>query len=120
MSKTQNTKSKFRATAKWKRFRSEMKKTHGVDLITQKPLLKAWNLHHLMLTDDMSVYSDITDETHFACLNKQTHEMVHWLYRYYVKDKSIIGRLEDLLEDMYYLNNTGKKMKKEEDEKTNE
>ncbi len=98
-SKSQSSKTKFRSSAKWKKFRQFCKNRDRIDYITQKPLLKGFNLHHLDL--DENHYQDLSDETKFICLNKQTHEMIHWLYRYYQKDPSIIQRLEELLQKMY-------------------
>ena len=102
MSATQNQKSKFRATSKWKKFRSQMKTERKIDYITQKRLLKGWNLHHLDLNEQN--YQDISDETKFVCLNKMTHEIVHDLYRYYVKDPEVIDRLKEVLERMRQIN----------------
>lgn len=75
---TQKEKTKFRSSAKWKKFRAFMKKQYNrVDLITGKPLYKGWALHH----KDEKNYDDLSPEK-FICLNKQTHEVVHWLARY--------------------------------------
>lgn len=75
---TQKEKSKFRSTAKWKKFRVFMKKSSGdVDAITRKPLRAGWNLHHMNEKD----YTDLKPEK-FLCLNKKTHDMLHWLARY--------------------------------------
>lgn len=102
MSATQNQKSKFRATSKWKKFRSRLKSERKVDYITQKKLLKGWNLHHLDL--DESHYQDLTDESKYVCLNKMTHSIVHDLLRYYVKDPTVIDRLREILERMKEIN----------------
>lgn len=60
------------------------------------------NLHHKDLNPDH--YKDLEDESHFVMLNKQTHEAVHWLWRYYEKDPEIITRLEKLLNEMKEIN----------------
>lgn len=75
---TQKEKTKFRASAKWKKFRAYMKKlSGGVDTVTGKPLYKGCHLHHL----DEKNYSDLKPEK-FVCLNSTTHKVVHWLERY--------------------------------------
>lgn len=75
---TQKEKTKFRTTAKWKRFRVYIKKKYdNKDAITGKPLYKGWNLHHLQ----ESKYDDLSEEK-FLPLNKTTHKVVHWLERY--------------------------------------
>ena len=70
--------------------------------MTLRPLRAGWNLHHLNL--DEKDYTDISDETHFACLNKKTHDAVHFLYVYYVKDETILIRLKEILDKMKELN----------------
>lgn len=100
---SQKDKTKFRQSAKWKRFKVYMRKTKKVDCVTLYPLRKGHNLHHLDL--DEAHYEDISDETHFEPLNRKTHETVHFLYPYYVKDEKIIDRLRDLLERMRVINN---------------
>ena len=99
---SQKTKSKFRQSAKWKKFRIHMKKKYKTDYVTGYPLRPGWNLHHMDLNKEH--YEDITDEGHFRCLNKMMHEMVHNLYRYYVNDQNVINRLRQLLEVMRRLN----------------
>lgn len=80
MGKVQNKKSKFRGSNEWKNFRNKMKNEHNKDFITGRPLLKGWNLHHLDL--DGEHYEDINNEDNFICLNKTSHKVLHWLYRY--------------------------------------
>jgi len=47
MGTNQKLKTQFRKTAKWKKFRAYMKKLcGGVDFITNKKLLKGFQLHH--------------------------------------------------------------------------
>ena len=99
---TQKDKSKFRRSGKWKKFRNYLRKKRYVDCITLKPLYAGWNLHHLDL--DKNHYEDISDEGKFACLNKKTHDAVHFFYQYYVKDKMVIARLTTLLEEMKIIN----------------
>lgn len=100
--RAQTKKSKFRASAKWKRFRAYMKAKYKKDFITGFPLRKGWNLHHLDLNEDN--YENTTNESHFLCLNKQTHETVHNLYRYYIKDDKVLNRLSTVLKQMKKIN----------------
>lgn len=96
-------KDKFRKTKEWKSFRTEMKEqSNNKDALTNKPLRAGWNLHHLDLRPEH--YSDISDAYHFICLNRQSHEFVHWLYRYYAKDPDIIDRIIDAMNRMKSLN----------------
>lgn len=83
-----------------------MRKIKKVDCVTLYPLRKGHNLHHLDL--DEAHYEDISDESHFEPLNRKTHETVHFLYPYYVKDRGIIKRLEELLERMRVINEIDK------------
>ena len=94
---SQKEKTKFRASAKWKKFKAYMKKTRGVDEITLRPLLKGHNIHHL---DGREINYQNLDENRFMALNRSTHEMVHWLIRYYRNDPSIIKRLENCMKLM--------------------
>lgn len=102
---SQKDKTKFRRSVKWKRFKAFMKKLRKVDCVTLSPLRRGHNLHHLDL--DEAHYQDISDESHFEPLNKKTHDTVHFLYGYYVKDKGIIDRLRDLLDRMVEINEKG-------------
>ena len=69
-----------------------------VDEVTLKPLYKGWNLHHMDQRPEH--YTNVDNECRFRALNKQTHEFIHWLYRYYVKDPFILDRIEETLEYM--------------------
>ena len=101
MSKTQNKKSKFRSTSIWKSFRKSMKDKRKNDAVTGRPLLKGWNLHHCDLNE--THYEDISNEDNFECLNKTSHEVVHWLFRY-KNWREILKNIETLLEKMEKLN----------------
>ena len=78
-----------------------MNKQKGIDPITKHKLYKGWNLHHRHVTADTDEYQDISNEEHYVCLNKQTHEFLHWLYRYWKNDPEILERLEIELETWY-------------------
>ena len=101
-------KNKFRQTKAWKEFRSEMKEyCHNIDYITQSKLLRGANLHHKVLLKSsknveqvMEHYMDISDKDNFVFLNKTTHETVHFLFKYYIKDEQVIDRLREVLQEM--------------------
>jgi hypothetical protein len=103
---SQKDKTKFRRSAKWKKFKAYVRKIKKVDCITLYPLRKGHNLHHLDLNE--AHYEDVSDISHFEPLNRKTHETVHFLYPYYVKDNAIIDRLRDLLERMRIINESDK------------
>ena len=96
---TQSEKAKFRQSAKWINYRSKRGMIDKVDAITNRKLQKGWNLHHLAGNSDIP-YDYIDDDRLFVCLNKSTHEVVHTLFRYYLKDKSVLDRLAVILEKM--------------------
>ena len=102
MENSKDIKNKVRKSKEWARLRKELKEQRRNDEITLKPLRKGWNLHHLDL--DINNYSKLDDLSHFACLNVQTHEVLHVLYRYYKKDKHILIRLKYFLDEMEKLN----------------
>lgn len=100
--KAKDIKAKFRHTKAWKEFRQKMRdKQNGLDYITGKKLNKFWNLHHL----DMSAenYENL-EEDNFICLNKQMHETIHTLFRYYKNDKDVLNRMKQVLDKMIELN----------------
>ena len=102
MNKNQKEKRNFRASKVWKAFRKKMmNKQKGIDPITKHKLYKFWNLHHRHVTADTDEYQDISNEEHYICLNKQTHEFLHWIYRYWKNDPDILNRIEEELETWY-------------------
>ena len=94
----QKDKTKLRASGKWKKKRNRLKKERKIDALTLQPLRKGWNLHHLDLRPEH--YDQIDDDERFECLNKMSHETVHNIYRYWVKDSSVLERLKTILEKM--------------------
>ena len=100
--KAKDAKAKFRATKAWKEFRKRLfDKQDGKDIITGKKLYRCYNVHHL----DMSAENyDKLIEENFVALNKQTHEALHFLFRYYQKDPTILDRLKTVLDRMKELN----------------
>ncbi len=100
--KVKDVKAKFRQTKAWKEFRKRIfDKQDGKDIITGKKLYKGYNLHHC----DMSAENyDKLIEENFVAVNKQTHEALHFLFRYYQKDPTILDRLKTVLDRMNELN----------------
>ena len=102
MTESQKEKRKFRQSKEWKTFRGYMKKqSGGLDKITQKPLRKGYQVHHLNL--DESQYKNL-DEKQFICLNNLSHKFIHWLFPYFIKDPAIIDRIKNILEEMQKIN----------------
>ena len=100
--KAKDVKAKFRRSKEWREFRIKIaEKQDKKDIITGKPLRKCYNCHHL----DMSAenYDQLTEEN-FIAVNKQTHEALHFLFRYYQKDTTVLDRLKTVLDIMKELN----------------
>lgn len=80
MNKVQKQKRKVRSTKEWTNFRKLMyNRCEGVDKVTGMPLRKGWQLHHLDMNSER--YAELIPEK-FICVNRQTHEMIHWVFRY--------------------------------------
>ena len=93
MNESQKKKRNFRSTKKWKTFRhKKYVEQKGIDPITKRKLYKGSNLHHRNLNN--SDYENIDNEEDFILLNRQTHDCLHWLYRYYKEDPTILDRIE--------------------------
>lgn len=100
MNDKQKKKRNFRASKRWKDFRHKIyAKQKGIDPITGSKLIKGCNLHHRNLSADE--YENIDNEDDFVMLNHMTHEMLHFLYRYYKKDTLILDRIKEELERWY-------------------
>lgn len=95
----QQEKSKFRETTVWKDFRNPFK--GEVDPITLKKLPKRFNLHHMCLNPSEYI---ILKKDRFVPLNGTTHDIVHYLYGYYRKDKDVLKRLKRILDCMVEIN----------------
>lgn len=108
MTDEQKYKRKVRASGSWKRFRNYMKKIRKIDAVTEKPLRAGWQLHHCDL--DVNHYENF-DPENFECLNKKSHDMIHWITRYEDTDK-ILMNIKRIVDKMKLLNN--------DEEKTNE
>ena len=104
--KAKDVKAKFRQTKDWKAFRKRVfDKQDGKDIITGKKLYKGYNLHHC----DMAAENyDKLIEENFIAVNKQTHETIHTLFRYYRDDKDILNRIKQVLDKMTELNELNK------------
>ena len=100
--KAKDIKAKFRQTKDWKAFRKRIfDKQDGKDIITGKKLYRGYNVHHCDMSE--ANYDKLIEEN-FVALNKQTHEVLHFLFRYYQKDNTILDRLKNVLDSMNVLN----------------
>ena len=100
--KAKDAKAKFRASKEWKEFRKIIfDKQNGKDIITGKKLYKGYNCHHLNM--DADNYDKLIEEN-FIAVNKNTHETLHFLFRYYKNDKDILNRIKQILDKMIELN----------------
>ena len=100
--KQKSIKAEFLKSHKWKRWRYTMLDYYNnKDCITNKPLRAKWNLHHLDLREENYT---VVKEERFRPLNSDTHDCVHFLYRYYKKDPFIIDRLRTILDLMVKYN----------------
>jgi hypothetical protein len=105
LNEAQRRKRNFRAKKVWKLFKLKKKKEcGGIDKITLHKLSKRFELHHEDLREEN--YEVLNDN--FLPCNNKTHEVIHWLYRYYVKDPGIIHRLKAEMEKMKAINEGGK------------
>lgn len=103
MTEIEKAKRKFRATKEWKNFRMKMKRlSKNRCCLTGTLLRKGFQVHHLDLNPEH--YEDLNEEN-FVCLNKRSHELVHTIFIYWMKDKGIIDRLVKILEKMEELTN---------------
>ena len=104
MNEAQRRKRNFRARKVWKEFKAKKKKEcGGKDLITLSKLGKRWELHHEDLREEN--YEVLNDN--FLPCNNQTHDFIHWLFRYYPKDPEIIDRIKAEMEKMKAINQGG-------------
>lgn len=100
---TDEEKKKFRRSKPWSNFRQKLRRRYNKqDVLTHKPLLRDWNLHHLDMNDKN--YTDLSKEDKFLPLNKDTHKFVHWFFRLYRHDPGIIRRLEIIMKQMMIYN----------------
>ena len=103
LNETQKAKKRLRQTKAWKQLRHYKNvEQKGTDPITLGKLSKTCNLHHLDLDEEN--YSKIDNKDNFILLNKVTHDMIHWIYKYQSKDKQFIERLMEVVNRMIELN----------------
>lgn len=76
----QKAKIKFRSSAAWKKFRAYLKKERKVDFITGKKLYFGFQVHHCDL--HFENYSNIGNQDNFITVNRQSHEIIHWGFKY--------------------------------------
>lgn len=88
----------FRKTRTWKEFTKELKEERKVDALTLQKLRKGSLTHHCDLRPEM--YKDL-NPFKFETLNMKSHDVIHFIYNYYRKDKTVLKRLETILEKMY-------------------
>lgn len=103
MTDSQRKKRNFRNSKIWKSFRHiKYIEQGGKDFITDSKLSKTANLHHMDLNE--THYTDLRKKENFIFLNKQTHDFVHWLFRYYRKNHDIMIKLYEVMEKMEVIN----------------
>lgn len=73
------------------------------DYITGRRLVKGFNVHHLKTEQDSENYCDISNEENFIPLNSYCHKLLHYLFPYYMKDRTVINRLVEILDKMIVL-----------------
>lgn len=100
---SQQKKTKFRQSYKWKRLRNRLKSERVNDELTGEPLQAGWSLHHVDMNE--SHYFNISNEDNFMCLNRQTHEFLHWILRLYEKNPEVLDNLRDICEKHNRVNN---------------
>lgn len=95
----------FRMGSRWKSFRAKVKKAcYSQDVLTNEPLKRTWNCHHL--DNRYWHYDDLSDINKFVALNEDSHSAVHWLYRYWRRDKSsFFVRVSHMLRQMAHYSN---------------
>lgn len=99
---TQKDKDRFRSSKEWREFRELKRKIDRVDYLSHSKLTTSYNLHHIDLSEEN--YTNISNIEHFVCLNKKSHDTVHFIYNIYRKDKEVLSRLKTLLDRMLEIN----------------
>ena len=100
-------KAEFRKTTIWNNFRKKLFSERKIDALTHKKLSKKFNTHHMKLSPEF--YTELNEDW-FELLGSSSHDIVHYLYGYYRKDKEILVRLKNILDKMVELND-GKDIK---------
>ena len=100
--KQKSIKAEFLRSLVWKRWRYHLVDVYeNRDCITNKPLRKRFATHHLDMREENYT---VLKEERFRPLNSDTHDCIHFLYRYYKKDPFIIDRLRNILDLMVKFN----------------
>ena len=95
-------KAEFLRSLVWKRWRYHLVDYYNnQDQLTMKPLRPRFNIHHLDMREENY---QVLKEERFRPLNSDSHDCVHFLYRYYKKDPFIIDRLRNILDLMVKYN----------------
>jgi len=102
MTENEKRKRKFRQSKKWKDFRHHLNvKQDGRCYITKSKLRKLSAVHHLDLNPEN--YADLNEEN-FVFVLHSIHDVIHSLYPYYKKDRTVLDRLKEVLDKMVELN----------------
>lgn len=91
---SQQKKTKFRQSSPWKKLRAKLKAERQIDELTQLPLQSGWSLHHMDMNE--AHYTKISDKSKFMCLNRKSHEILHWILAQYKRDPEFLNRLQDI------------------------
>lgn len=98
----QTAESKYKAKVRNRKAFKELKERKRVEqrgccFITLKKLGKKYNCHHL---DQRIENYEVLNDERFVNLGLTMHDIVHFIWRYYQKDHSIIDRLKQVLDMM--------------------
>lgn len=93
----QKDKHKIRSTKEWQRLKDRLRDEHKVDFLSHKPLEENFNCHHIDLNPKN--YADLSFEK-FLPLNRNSHEVVHWIFDRYREDPNVLDRLKEVIELM--------------------
>lgn len=100
--KQNKVKQDFLRSLTWKRWRYTLVDYYSnMDALTNKPLRPRFNVHHLDMREE---HYTVLKEERFRCLNSESHDTIHFLYRYYKKDPFILERLKNILDLMVKYN----------------
>lgn len=99
---TSEQKAKFRTTSFWKNFKKSFTDTVKIDPVSLRKLPKRSQLHHLDLNPRN--YANLK-KSNFVLVNGEVHEIIHYLYGIYRKDRDVLKRLKKILDKMVELNN---------------
>lgn len=104
MTELQKFKAKFRASKKWKEFRSIIYKLqNGRCPICGMKLSKTANLHHKDLNP--AHYTDVSNPNNFVFLCNSCHDYIHYKYKAFVRGDFNFENLIKVFSDMKQLNN---------------